>query len=63
MSTFLPTSGFTWIDPMEFHLNKYTSNSSKVCILEVDFEYPENLCELHNDYPLAQKRNQKRNAV
>ena len=23
------------------------------CILEVDLEYPENLHELHNDYPLA----------
>ena len=28
MSKFLPTSTFTWIDPKEFHLNKYTSNSS-----------------------------------
>ena len=25
---FLPTSGFKWIDPKEFDLNKYTSNSS-----------------------------------
>ena len=29
MSTFLPTSEFKWIDPKEFDLNKYTSNSSK----------------------------------
>ena len=29
MSKFLPTSGFRWIDPKEFDLNKYTSNSSK----------------------------------
>ena len=36
MSKFLPTSGFKWIDPKEFNLNKYTSNSSKVCVLEVD---------------------------
>ena len=28
MSKFLPTSGFKWIDPKEFDLNKYTSNSS-----------------------------------
>ena len=41
MSTFLPTSGFTWVDPMVFHLNKYTSSSSKVCVSEVDLEYPE----------------------
>ena len=53
-SKFLPTSGFKWIDPKEFDLNKYTSNSSKECVLEVDHEYPKWLCKLHNDYPLAQ---------
>ena len=50
MSKFLPTSRFKWI---EFDLNKYTSNSSKGCVLEVDFQYPKELRELHNDYPLA----------
>ena len=34
-------------------MNKYTSNSSKGCILGVDLEYPKELHELHNDYPLA----------
>ena len=29
MSKFLPTSGFKWIDPKKFDLNKYTINSSK----------------------------------
>ena len=29
ISKFLPTSGFKWIDPKVFDLNKYTSNSSK----------------------------------
>ena len=53
MSKFFPTSGFKWIDPKEFDLNKYTSNSSKGCVLEVDLEYPKELQELHNDYPLA----------
>ena len=53
MVKFLPTSGFKWIDPKEFDLNKYTSNSSKGCVLEVDLEYPKELQELHNDYPLA----------
>ena len=52
-SKFLPTSSFKWIDPKEFDLNKYTSNSSKGCVLEVDLEYPKELLELHNDYPLA----------
>ena len=53
MSKFLPTSGFKWIDPKEFDLNKYTSNSSKGCVLEVNLEYSKELHELHNDYPLA----------
>ena len=53
MSKFLPTIGFKWIDPKEFHLNKCTSNSSKGCVLEVDLECPKELRELHNDYPLA----------
>ena len=39
MSKFLPTSGFKWIDLKEFDLNKYTSNSLKGCVLEVDLEY------------------------
>ena len=38
MSKFLPTSRFKWIDPKEFDLNKYISNSSKGCTLEVDLE-------------------------
>ena len=42
MSKFLPTSGLKWIDPKEFDLTKYTSNSSKGFVLE-----------LQNDYPLA----------
>ena len=47
ISKFLPTSGFKLIDC------KYTSNSSKGCVLEVDLEYPKKLRELHNDYPFA----------
>ena len=53
MSRFLATSGFKWIEPKEFDLNKCSSNSLKGCVLEVDREYPKELWELHNDYPLA----------
>ena len=53
MLKFLPTNAFTWIDPKKFDWNKYISNSSKGCVLEVDLEYPKELQELHNDYPLA----------
>ena len=53
MSKFLPKNGFKWIDPTGFHLNKDTGNISKGSVLEVDVEYPKELQELHNDYPLA----------
>ena len=53
MSKFLPTNGFKWIDPKEIDLNKDTSTSPKECVFEVDLEYPKELRELHNDYPLA----------
>ena len=52
-SKFLPTSRCKWIDPKEFDLNKYTSNNAKRCVLKVDFEYPKELRELHNDYTLV----------
>ena len=53
MSQLFPTSGFRWIDPKEFDLNIYASNSSKGCVLEVDLEYHKELRELYNDYPIA----------
>ena len=56
MSKFLPISGFKWIDPKEFILNKCTNISSKGCVLEVDLEYPRELRELHNHYSLAQDK-------
>ena len=51
MSMKLPTSGFKWMN------NKELSVWEKIpCILEVDLEYPEELHDLHNDYPLAPER-------
>ena len=65
MPKFLPTGGFKWIDSKEFDFNRYTSNSSKRCALVVDLEYPKELPELHNNYPLASNKlnNKKRNVV
>ena len=34
-------------------MNKYNSNSSKGCVLNVNLEYPKELSELHNNCPLA----------
>ena len=53
MSKFLPTSGFKWIDPKNFNLNKYTSNSSRGCVLQVNLEYPKQLRKLQNGYPIT----------
>ena len=53
MSKFLQTSRFKWIYPKEFDFDKYTSNSSKRYVFEVDFKYSKELQEWHNDYPLA----------
>ena len=46
MSQPLPYSGFKWVD-------KPPAEPGKGCILEVDLEYPAELHESHNDYPLA----------
>ena len=48
MSKPLPTSGFRWMNDGE--LNDWENCP---CILEVDLKYPDNLHDLHNDYPLA----------
>ena len=53
MSKFLPTSGFKWINPKDFHSNRYSSNSLTGCVLEVDLKYPKELHKLPNHYPLA----------
>ena len=62
-SKFIPTNGFKWIDPKEFDLNKYTSNSSKGCVPKVDLEYPKELHELHNGYPLAPDRTEIKRGI
>ena len=48
MSKPLPTHGFRWMKQEE--LEEW---QDKPCILEVDLEYPHELHDLHNDYPLA----------
>ena len=48
MSKKLPTHGFRWMTPWQLVNWRYHT-----CILEVDLEYPLELHDLHNDYPLA----------
>ena len=45
-----------FLDPKECDLNNYTNDSSNGCVLEVDLEYPKELNELHNGYPLAPEK-------
>ena len=47
----LPVGDFKWMDEKEL---KHWKNIP--CILEVDLEYPKDLHDLHNDYPLAPER-------
>ena len=49
MCKFLPTCRFKWVNHKKFDSDKYSSNSSSGCVLEVDLEYPKELHELHND--------------
>ena len=51
MSEPLPTKGFKWMTEKELQDWK-----GQGCILEVDLEYPKELHDLHNEYPLAQER-------
>ena len=60
MSEKLPTHGFKWLTDKEIK-NLYNQQIMQVwelnpCILEVDLEYPEELHDLHNDYPLCPER-------
>ena len=58
-SQFLPTGNFKWLSQKQIektNLGKYTENSKKGLILEVDLEYPQELHDLHNDYPLRPEK-------
>ena len=55
MSQYLPTSNFKWMTDKEIskiNLGKYKTDGKKRLILEVDLEYPQELHDMHNDYPV-----------
>ena len=58
MSMKLPTHGFKWMNDKELPVWRKIP-----CILEVDLEYPKELHDLHNDYPLAPERVKCKNKV
>ena len=60
MSEKLPVHSFKWMSNQEIE-NIFNNRIVQVwektpCILEVDLEYPEELHDLHNDYPLCPER-------
>ena len=65
MSMKLPTHGFKWLTGGEMekiYENRYNLNKIP-CILEVDLEYPKELHDKHNDYPLCPEKVKCKNGV
>ena len=57
MSEYLPYGEFEWLENIdEFDINSINEKSDTGYFLEVDLEYPDELHELHNDYPLAPEK-------
>ena len=54
MSQPLSVDGFKWLSTYEFSdWDLICNNDNTGCILEVDLEYPKELHDTHNEYPLA----------
>ena len=59
MSQYLPTGNFKWMSDREIKqidLRKYKANGKKGLILEVDPEHPQELHDMHNDYPVCPEK-------
>ena len=60
MSQRLPVNGFEWMEQLsEFDghfIKNYDEKNDEGYILEVDVEYPKNLCNLHSDLPFLRER-------
>ena len=57
MSKPLPVGGFEWMDETELeNWERFVDEEGIGCILEVDLEYPVELHDFHNDFPLAPER-------
>ena len=67
MSQYLPYGNFKWMSEIEINKSDLASikeNSLDGYILEVDLEYPSELHNLHNDYPLdPEKRKINQNVL
>ena len=57
MSEYLPYEQFEWLENIDgFDVNSINEKSEIGYFLGVDLEYPDELHELHNDYPLAPEK-------
>ena len=57
MSEYLPYEGLKWLKIYDnFYVISVNEKSSIGYLLEVDFEYSDELHELNNDYPLAPEK-------
>ena len=54
MSQPLPNGEFEWVEDVDnIKLEDYLGDDGRGMVLEVDLEYPNELHDLHNGYPLA----------
>ena len=57
MSKPLPVGGFEWMSEAELkNWERFVEEEGIGCILEVDLEYPAELHDFHNDFPLAPEK-------
>ena len=57
MDGYLPYGEFKWLKNVyKFDVNSISENSSIAYVFEIDFESPDELHYLRNDYPLAPER-------
>ena len=54
----LPIGGFKWVDVQDKnrYMKSMTYNKQYNFVFECDIKYPDNLHDLHNDYPLAPQK-------
>ena len=59
MSQYLPTGNFRWLTKEQIkkiNLANYSEEHDEGLLLEVDLDYPQELHDLHNDFPLAPEK-------
>ena len=49
----LQTEILDWADPKDFNLDYYSKGSPIGCFIETDLNFPDELHDLHNGYPIA----------